>query len=379
MTPVYFNSFNMKYILKILLLFIIIGLTVNGIKAQNNKGKADDLGRIVINSYISPQAEGLPSSAKKMLNNKLSQIATKNGIGGSSLNPRFIITPNITVLSKDITATAPPMTALTLDITFYIGDGIDGKLFASTSIELKGVGTNETKAYIGALKRIKTTHPDLKNLIEEGKTKIIEYYNSQCDFLQKEALVKADKKEYDEAISSLLAIPEVCKECYMTSQDLTVRIYKMKMENECLENIQKATVAKTNNEWDEAASYLETILPDVSCYDDAKVMLKEIEDHRCSEALGKAKGAWASMDSHEASKWLGEISADSKCYTEAVALGNEIKAKLKKDENQEWSFKLKEQQDNVDIKKASIKASRDVGVAYGENQPKTVYKISSWW
>lgn len=212
------------------------------------------------------------------------------------------------------------------------------------------------------------------------KQKIVEYYNSKCDFIQKEALAKADKKEYEEAITTLLAVPEVCKDCYMACQDLTVKVYKMKMENECLENIQNANVAKTNNEWDEAANYLVTILPDVSCFDKAQTILKEIEDHRCAEALGKAKGAWASMDSYKASQWLGEISADSKCYTEALALGNEIKSKLMKDEDKEWSFQLKKQQDNVDIRKASIKASRDIGVAYGNGQPKTIqYNVRGWW
>ena len=39
------------------------------------------------------------------------------------------------------------------------------------------------------------------------------------------------------------------------------------------------------------------------------------------------------------------------------------------------------EQDEVDIKKAEIKSARDIGVAYGQNQPKTVikYNISSWW
>ncbi|MCF6306553.1 MAG: hypothetical protein L3J09_01210 [Flavobacteriaceae bacterium] len=363
-------------------LAIIITLTIVNInvEAQNKKGKIDDTGRIALNAYVSPQVEGLPSSAKRMLINKLAKIVSNNGLGSGSINSRFIITPNITVLTKDLTSTAPPMTALTLDITFYIGDGIEGILFANTSLEVKGVGTNETKAYIAALKQIKAKNSVFKDFIDQGKTKIIEYYNTNCDFLQKDALVKADKKEFEDAISSLLAIPEVCKECYMSSQDLTVKIFKMKMENECLENIQKATVAKTNNEWDEAASYLTTILPDVSCYEDAQKLLVEIENHRCAEALGKAKGAWANMDSYNAAYWLSEISADSKCYKDALTLGNEIKIKLKEEEDKEWDFKLKEQQDVVDVQKATIKAARDIGVAYGDNQPKTVtYNTRSWW
>lgn len=232
------------------------------------------------------------------------------------------------------------------------------------------------------------------------------YYNSRCDFIQKEALAMADRKEYEEAISSLLAVPEVCKDCYMACQDLTVKVYKMKMDNECAENIQKATVAKTNNEWDEAASHLTSILPDVKCYDDAQALLTEIEDHRCSEALGKAKGAWANRDSKLASSYLSEVSTDSKCASEAKQLFTNISGKLDADEKKEWDLAyekynrsqtqnelnatndrdldnrnqtFKENQ-GFELQKAQIKAARDIGVAYGKNQPKTItFNTRSWF
>ena len=138
----------MKNYFRIILILLTIGCFNNTVSAQNKKGKSDDLGRIVLNAYVSNQVEGLPSSAHRMLLSKVAQVASSNGIGGSTLNPRFILTPNITVLSKDLTATAPPMTALGLEITFYIGDGIEGVLFANTSIEVKGVGTNECQIRI---------------------------------------------------------------------------------------------------------------------------------------------------------------------------------------------------------------------------------------
>jgi hypothetical protein len=363
------------------LLYLIIGvLTFTHVSAQNSAGKSDDAARIAITALVPKDVGDLTPTAQKALKTRLDRIITASGIGGSSYDKRFVMAAKIVELTKDVSVTTPLIYSYTLEVTLIIGDAIDGTLFSSYSFEQKGAGNSETKAYMKAIKGIKSKSSKYADFITEGKTKIIEYYNSKCDFLQKEALVKADKKEYEEAITDLLAIPEVCKECYMASQDLTIKIFKMKMENECMENIQKATIAKTNNKWDEAASYLTTILPDVSCYTDASALLKEIEDHRCAEALGKAKGAWASMDSNGASKWLGEISADSKCYSDAIALGNEIKAKLKEDENKEWEFTLKKQQDNTDIQKATIKAARDIGVAYGENQPKTVtYNYRSWW
>ena len=54
-----------------------------------------------------------------------------------------------------------------------------------------------------------------------------------------------------------------------------------------------------------------------------------------------------------------------------MALGNEIKAKLKADEDRDWDFKVKVHDDNVDMQKRAIQAVRDVGVAFGENQQPT--------
>ena len=84
-----------------------------------------------------------------------------------------------------------------------------------------------------------------------------------------------------------------------------------------------------------------------------------------------ANGAWSSGNANSAGRWLGEVAADSKCYKEAMALGNQIRAKLKADEDREWNFILKIQSDKVALEKQALKAIRDVGVAWGENQQPT--------
>jgi len=115
--------------MKKLILFLFLSLSLSAL-SQNNLGKSDDGARIVLSTYIPDQIEGLTPIIQSNLANKLSQIASANGMGGAS-NSRFIITPNVSVLTKDITPTAPPMHAYTIEVTLYIGDGIDGTLFSS--------------------------------------------------------------------------------------------------------------------------------------------------------------------------------------------------------------------------------------------------------
>lgn len=321
---------------KIITLVVSLSLAFSSIYSQNNLGSESDFGRIIINSYLSDQVEGLPESAKGLLNTKLSQIATTNGVGGSTLNPRFIITVNLNIITKDLTATAPPITALTIEATFYIGDGIDGTLFASTSFELKGVGTNESKAYIAAIKQIKPANKSMEVLVEKGKTKIIKYYNSRCDFIIKEAQSLSSQKKFEEAICALSSVPEVCKECYEKSMDTIGSIYQQ---------------------------YL---------------------DRECTTRMSQAQGIWASTQdingAKDTAKVLSEIDPDSKCSREASnmmdMLYTEIKSRMLEIDQREWDFILEQQQ----IEKDKIQAIRDIGVAYGENQPQNVnYKSIGWW
>jgi len=103
---------------------------------------SEDFGRIVLNTHLADELE-LPAEASKLLINKLDQITSINGIGGSQANPRFIITADVNVGTKDIIAGAPQMIAQNLEVTFFIADAIAQVVFNSTSVSLKGVGTND--------------------------------------------------------------------------------------------------------------------------------------------------------------------------------------------------------------------------------------------
>lgn len=305
--------------------------------SQNNENKNDDKERVVIAAYVPRQIVNMPEEARSMLSNKLNQIVTNKGLGGAATNERFIMTANIALLTKDITPTVPPMQAYTIEVQLFIGDGIEGTKFASVTKKLKGVGETETKAYISALKNLKTDDPSFQNFIDVGKKKIIEYYNAKCDFIIKEAQTLEAKQEFQQAIYKLTSVPQVCKDCFDRCQKLVGPIYKKYIDLQCKKNMIEA-----NNIWSTNQDY---------------------------------SGA------KRASEILNKIDPSSTCYNDALALSNKISTRMKEIDKREWAFQMKQQQDAVDIEKASIKAVRDIGVAYGEGQPDVVYEtvIYGWW
>lgn len=363
---------------KISILALAGVLGIVSLNAQAPTTAQLDASRICLSTYI---PESIPANAKRILSQRLDQVVMKNGLGGSK-NQRFIVTANAVELGKETTATAPIMYIINLSVNFVLGDGVEGTKFAATSMEVQGIGPSEAKAYADALKKIKVTNPIFKDFINTGKERIIDYYAKNCNFLLKEAQALADKKEFDQAISNLVQVPDVCEECYNLAMDKSVEIYKQKIEHDCQANVTNAKAEIAKNNWDGALQFLYGYTPDMGCYPEVEKLIVEIQDHRCADALARAQAAWASRDAQGAAEWLAEVSADSKCYSEAQKLQKDIAANLDEKDKREWEFKLKQHQDEVDITKASIKAVRDVGVAYAENQPSVIYNtvaINSWW
>ena len=260
---------------KLNLIILFTALLFNLSSAQNSE-EENDYGRISLTPYVTNNIEGIPNNARNMLQRKLEKIVTKNGLGGTSYSNRFIMTANVDISSKNITATAPPMHAYTLEVTFFIGDAVEGTKFSSTSKTLKGVGDTEDRGtlMIQTIKGIKSNDKIYDEFIAEGKDKIIAYYNAQCDFIIKEAQGLADQNRFEEALYKLFSVPKVCKECYDRCIDNIKPIYQKHIDRQCAMKLQEATgIWNANQDFEsaeEAAKILATIEPNSSCFGDVK-------------------------------------------------------------------------------------------------------------
>lgn len=300
--------------------------------AQDQTQTMDDAARIALSAYMDPSSS-IPNNAKKTLKDRMQKIITKNGMG-SAKNTRFIMTANVRELNLEKSETAPVIYIYDLEVNLYIGDGIDGTLFSSCSLEVKAAGDSKEKAYMAALKKIKATDPQYQAFIDEGKKKIVDYYTAKCDFIITQAQTKAKNQDFDAALAELMQVPDVCKVCY----------------DKCMAAAQPIYQEKINQ-------------------DGAKL-------------LAEARSVWsAGQDvaaAEAASAILSQINPQSTAFAGAEKLNAEIAKRVKELDKREWDFMLKQQQDEVDLEKASIKAIRDIGVAYGENQQPTTYNVV-WW
>jgi hypothetical protein len=325
---------------KIILLFIVLFLIRFDVISQNNLGKSDDLNRLSLNVYVPEQTIKLSEVNSNNLKNKVSQIVSKYGISGNSEGGRFIVVPVINLVSKETAPTAPPMTSVSLEVTLYIGDGMEGIKFSSTTFSVKGLGASEGKAYNDAFNKLNANAPGVAEFINNGKNKIIEYYNSKCDFILSDAKSLSDQNKLDEAIYKLNSVPEVCKECYATASRLAVEYYLKAQERDCKIKLQQAeniwSANPTEQGAQEAASLLNQIDPETSCYSKAKILINSI----------------------------------NKTITTKIEYIEAFNRKLV----------LLNKSNNFELEKARIGAVRDIAVAYANNRPKTiVYNVVGWW
>jgi hypothetical protein len=317
----------MKKIISVIFLTVAV-ITINA------QVKLDDFGRIVLNTYL-PDNIALPAEAKDLLMNKLNQITSNNGMGGSQANPRFIITANVTVGSKDIIAGPPQMFAQNIEVTLFVGDAISNIIFSNTTLSLKGVGTNENKAFIEALKTINSKNKEVLAFLEEGKNKIINYYSTNCDFIIKNAQSLERQEKYEDAIYQLSLVPDVCKDCYFKCLETLSTVYQHKIDFECKTKLNQAKITWSGqqniNQAESAINILSEINSNASCIEDVSLLIKEIQN------------------------------------------------KLQSDEKEKFELALKKYNDKLQLERKRLDTYKTVAVEYAKNQPKTVIYNNIYW
>lgn len=273
-----------------------------------------------ISVYAADNSESFPEGAKAMVENKLTQLLTRNGIAGIDYLGQFVLTVSTTPVDKDVVAGPPMKISEKMEMNLYIVDAYAKTIFSSTSLTVRGLGETENKCYLNAISRLPIQSPLLAKFIDEGKQKIIDYYNHEAPQLIKQAQFLAKQRSYEEALSIVTLIPRQSIH-YDAALEAGQEIYQLYLKNEC------------------------------------------------DRLLAAARAAWAADQSEagaaKAGEYLAQILPDAGCYEDANKLINEINARS----TDKWKFELKQQQDAVDLEAKRIEAQRQIGVAFGSHQP----------
>lgn len=230
--------------------------------------------------------ENLSFESAKQLESKLIQMVTANGIGGLGGNPRYVLAPEVNLLKKEVTSTAPVRHLITYDITFYVADIILGTVFASSNIQATGVGDSETLAFLAAFNDLRPTDAKFQQMLSDAQDKIVTYYQEHGAELVNEAKMLSSKGDYAEAMALLGSIPAEVGEVYENAIQLMDELLPKYLENECgliLSQFQAALGNQKNGVNKEAMAYYAMIPANSSCKAEADAAYKEYKAQLSAE------------------------------------------------------------------------------------------------
>ena len=274
--------------------------------------------QLLLTPWVNAEFSKIPPASQAYLETKLTQMITENGIGIGVGGGQFCLMAKCDLLSKEILGGAPIVQTQRLSITFIVADMIDGKIIASTNIEVVSSGNTDVQTYNNAIRRLNAKDRNFQDFIRNGKEKIMAFYNSNGDAIIKKAQNLAAMNSYEEALFLLVSIPE-CSPKYDQAMAACRSIYQSYIDRDCLQNLM---VARTR--WAAAPN---------------------------------------EFGAEEAAEYMSAIEPASKCYGDVIALYNEMKNSVKED----WKYEFKNYDERA-LERERIKAYREVGVAFGKGQ-----------
>lgn len=285
---------------------------------------------ISLRPVVTPSAAGNAfPQVMSYLTNRLRTLTSKaNAVGGLE-NSQFAIAAGYDIINKQIVAGTPTKIIYDINIYLNIVDLKGEKVYSTYSNELKGIGDNETKALINTFQKVSNSNREISAFIQQGKQRIIDYYDTNYLNIIKEAQALAAMKNFDAAIYSLMMVPQCCKG------------------------------------YDAAVKELKTVY-------------QQFVNQHCNENLAQARAAWMAAPNREgaatASVYLSEIYPDAACYGDALELVKEIKKQM----GEEWKFMMRQYADNISLERQRISAMREISIAYANSKPKTEITNIFW-
>lgn len=294
-------------------------------KSANNPQDSDEKSSILKKDTLNikltpfvPKLEGIGQTGRQLLKDRLNSAITKIGFGGEGSNPRFVIGPSISLLTSDVTSTAPTKYANTYEINFMVVDMVSETIFTSYKTEFKGVGDSPEKAFISGIRNISYENQDFMNFLKESESKILAYFEGNCSSLLTEAEAEAGIRNYDNAFALLNSVPKESASCFEQVQMKKAEYFQLSLNTNCNE-----LLAKMKAE------------------------------------LGKYNDASGAGFNPEAMSYYSMIDSKSECYNEAQEVYKKYTAKLNPTAKRDWEQKMVEYKDQIDLVKMDKEFERE--------------------
>lgn len=176
----------------------------------------------------------------KLLRDRLNKIITRNGLAASE--GFFALVPSIAITDDGIVDTGmAKMRVVSADFTLSVVNVVDGTVFDSQTIALKGNGNGDEACLRALVNKINVSDARFAKLLQDSRKSIDDFYARHMPSLMKriETLIVAEN--YNEALAVLTLIPDSVDQ-YAEVCDKKIEVY-----NRILEIETRRIVAEADN------------------------------------------------------------------------------------------------------------------------------------
>jgi len=272
--------------------------------------KEEQLGGVPIAVVVPENGSPLTEEQRVQLGNVLLQAATANGISGIGGPAGFQLIPLVTITRETEAGELRKFTVVFMNVALAIRQSPQNTAYASTSVALNGSGASRDAAITDAIMKLSPDDQRILTLVETGKRRIVEYYQTNCESIRSDARGRAGTGRADEAIALLMTVPRQASSCQQLAAADAERLYVAKHERECQALVRDARADVARNDFKPATSKLRLVDPASGCAKSADALIAEID----------AKVAKA--NDREFSLELRALRAERDSVTKAISLPN---------------------------------------------------------
>lgn len=165
-------------------------------------------------TVLSPKPKDeITLKVSELAETKMIQVACQNGISGLGTTPIFVLAMTMTPISKGITSTIPEKKTGTYTINIYVGNMVTKDIYASTSLQIMGVGDTFEQVAINAVSSIENI-PEFQQMLKKASAKIIQWYDTNVATFKMQVEELLALGEYAQAYALLSSVPEDASQCF---------------------------------------------------------------------------------------------------------------------------------------------------------------------
>ena len=232
---------------------------------------------IPISVRVPPAMPGVDQVVRMQLEARLSRVLTGTGLASVPGGANFVMYPSIVVLEERLVEGSRSMVVVKLDLSLFVKSVSDGVLFASISKVVGGAGRTRSAALVNAVSSLQGNDPDLRDFSRAARDRILDYYSQRCDQIILDAQTAAQTGHVDQALASLLGVPDVVTDCHPAASAAAVAIFSAYQRQQCESDIRKARAAMAVDNFEDAIARVSLVDPGSPCADEADQLITDID------------------------------------------------------------------------------------------------------